>query len=98
MDPPFENKRCSGLDLRDASTNQKRFIELELDWLIAMYQASPDKDSFFLASGFFDKLCGNSGVREMVIAGKSASEIRASWQSDLLTYKSMRIKYLLYPD
>lgn len=98
MDPPFENKRCSGLDLRDASTIQKRFIELELDWLIAMYQASPDKDSFFLASGFFDKLCGNSGVREMVIAGKSASEIRASWQSDLLTYKSMRIKYLLYPD
>ena len=98
MDPPFENKRCSGLDLRDASTSQKRFIELELDWLIAMYQASPDKDSFFLASGFFDKLCGNSGVREMVIAGKSASEIRASWQSDLLTYKSMRIKYLLYPD
>jgi uncharacterized protein YbbC (DUF1343 family) len=98
MDPPFENKPCSGLDLRDASTSQKRFIELELDWLIAMYQASPDKDSFFLASGFFDKLCGNSGVREMVIAGKSASEIRASWQSDLLTYKSMRIKYLLYPD
>lgn len=98
MDPPFEDKRCSGLDLRDASTIQKRFIELELDWLIAMYQASPDKDSFFLASGFFDKLCGNSGVREMVIAGKSASEIRASWQSDLLTYKSMRIKYLLYPD
>lgn len=98
MDPPFENKRCSGLDLRDTSTNQKRFIELELDWLIAMYQASPDKDSFFLSSGFFDKLCGNSTVRDMVIAGKSASEIRASWQSDLLSYKSMRIKYLLYPD
>jgi uncharacterized protein YbbC (DUF1343 family) len=98
MDPPFENKNCTGLDLRNSLGPQQRFTQLELKWLITMYQSCPNKKTFFLSSGFFDKLCGNSTVREMVIAGKTEAEIRASWQSELLEYKSMRKKYLLYPD
>lgn len=99
MDPPFENKRCNGLDLRDGvSAETGRFKQLELGWLFAMYTSSPNKDTFFHANGFFDKLCGTARVREMLLAGKSEQEIRASWQPELQRYKSMRANYLLYPD
>ena len=99
MDPPFENKLCQGLDLRvNADSIAKRPTELQLSWLLSMYQNSPNKSNFFLSNGFFDKLCGTSTIREMVIAGKSENDIRDSWQTELNQYKAMRKKYLLYPD
>jgi len=94
--PPFENKACKGFDLRQTQPTKKG--EIELSWLLEMYRAYPDKPHFFLATGFFDKLCGTAQIREMVIAGKSAEEIRASWQPGLNQYKAMRKQYLLYPD
>jgi uncharacterized protein YbbC (DUF1343 family) len=99
MDPPFENKRCNGLDLRTKNNeSEKGGPEIQLHWLIDMYKNSPSKTTFFHANGFFDKLCGTSSIREMVIAGKSEQEIRASWQTELSAYKNMRSHYLLYPD
>ena len=99
MDPPFENKRCYGLDLRtNAISASKGTAYIQLSWLIEMYRNSPDKSSFFHSNGFFDKLCGTSTIREMVIAGISEKEIRASWQPGLDSYKAMRSHYLLYPD
>jgi uncharacterized protein YbbC (DUF1343 family) len=99
MDPPFENKRCYGLDLRtNAISASKGTAYIQLNWLIEMYRKSPDKSSFFHSNGFFDKLCGTSTIREMVIAGKSEKEIRASWQPGLASYKTMRSRYLLYTD
>ena len=99
MDPPFENKRCNGLDLRtNAISASKGTAYIQLSWLIEMYRNSPDKSNFFHYNGFFDKLCGTSSIREMVIAGKSENEIRTSWQPGLDSYKTMRSRYLLYPD
>jgi uncharacterized protein YbbC (DUF1343 family) len=99
MDPPFENKRCNGLDLRTKSNiPSKRATHIQLSWLIEMYRNSPSKSSFFHSNGFFDKLCGTSTIREMVIAGKSENEIRATWQQGISSYKTMRSHYLLYPD
>ena len=99
MDPPFENKKCQGLDLRvNTDSIANRPTKLELTWLFDLYQNSPNKSTFFLTSGFFDKLCGTSTIREMVIAGKNEDDIRASWQDQLSEYSVMRKKYLLYPD
>jgi uncharacterized protein YbbC (DUF1343 family) len=99
MDPPFENKRCNGLDLRtNAISPSKGTAHIQLSWLIEMYRNSPDQSNFFHSNGFFDKLCGTSTIREMVIAGKSEHEIRASWQPGLASYKTLRAHYLLYPD
>jgi uncharacterized protein YbbC (DUF1343 family) len=63
-----------------------------------MYNAWPDKSTFFHSNGFFDKLCGTQSLREMVIAGKNETEIRESWQIKLDQYKEKRRIYLLYPD
>ena len=99
MDPPFENKRCTGLDLRsNSATETSRYTQLELSWLLKMYAACPDKSTFFHSNGFFDKLCGTQSLREMVVAGKNEIEIRESWQEKLHQYKEKRRKYLLYAD
>jgi len=99
MDPPFENRLCNGLDLRDgASAEHGRFNRIQLNWLLTMYASSKEKERFFLSNGFFDKLCGTAQLREMVQSGKSEQEIRDSWQAGLQQYKTMRSGYLLYPD
>ena len=47
---------------------------------------------------FFDKLAGGTALREAIIAGKDEATIRASWQPGLEQFKTIRAKYLLYPD
>jgi uncharacterized protein YbbC (DUF1343 family) len=99
MDPPFENKPCNGLDLRGGTTAREgRMNQLELSWLLTMYNSTPNKQEFFHTNLFFDKLCGTASVREMIQAGKNETEIRESWKSGIEAYKTMRSNYLLYPD
>jgi len=63
-----------------------------------MYNAFPEKASFFLENNFFDKLAGTADLQQQIKEGLSEEAIRASWQADLTAYKKMRKKYLLYQD
>ncbi|MEO6759915.1 MAG: hypothetical protein ABIO24_10720 [Saprospiraceae bacterium] len=47
---------------------------------------------------FFDLLAGNSSLKQQILEGCTEAEIRATWQSDLIVFKEIRRKYLLYPD
>lgn len=95
--PPLKNQICYGLDLRD-STRQNKLNEIDLKTLINIYHLFPNKEIFFLKNNFFDKLAGNSSLRNDIIMGKSEKEIRNSWQDDLKIFKDIRKKYLLYSD
>ncbi|WP_316822818.1 DUF1343 domain-containing protein [Pedobacter gandavensis] len=101
--PIFQNKLCFGLDLRNYDTEKIRSAKiLNLNWIIELYEASPNKADFFnykLSNQMnnFDKLAGDASLRKQIIAGKSEKEIRASWEPGLSRYKTMRKKYLLYP-
>jgi len=95
--PPHLEKECRGFDLTDFSINiLKNDNYIDIDLIINAYQNYPDKATFF--TPFFDKLAGNKSLREQIIAGKTAEEIRASWKKDLDNFKITRKKYLLYPD
>jgi len=101
--PLHQDKACYGLDLRkyDASEFRKTG-QINLKWLIEMYQTYPYKEKFFdfrqsKQMGNFDKLAGTTLLKEQIIAGKSEQEIRASWEPGLSGYKKLREKYLLYP-
>jgi len=97
--PKLENEQCFGVDL--SRTDKKALFlqqKLNLNWLIEMYKAFPDKANFFLENNFFDKLAGTTSFREQIKQGLSETAIRATWQNDLDAYKKMRKKYLLYPD
>ncbi len=60
-----------------------------------LYKAFPDKEHFF--NNYFSKLAGTAELRKQIEAGKSEQDIRASWEPALSNYKTMRLKYLLYP-
>ncbi len=101
--PLFMNQLCYGLDLRNYDVNELRKTrQINLQWLIALYQASPYKEKFFdnklsKEMGTIEKLTGSALFRQQIMDGKSEKEIRASWEPGLSAYKQMRKKYLLYP-
>jgi uncharacterized protein YbbC (DUF1343 family) len=95
-DPPLKGLICIGQNVEKASEKIKKEGYLELGWLIDAYKNIGEKTEFF--NSYFDKLAGNSKLREQIIAGKSETEIHKSWQPDLGAFKKIRKKYLLYPD
>lgn len=95
--PPFENKECTGFDLREFGNVYIRNLKkIYLFWLISMYQSYPDKNSFF--NDYFDTLAGTDLLRKQIIDGKTEEEIRKSWQDELNKFRTIRKKYLLYTD
>lgn len=92
--PKYENEICFGLDLRNFYGHSKFSKKIVLEWLIESYSNAPNKDMFF--NDFFDKLAGSSILRFQIIEGRSIFEIKASWTEDILNFKKIRKKYLLY--
>ena len=97
--PKLEGEVCKGYSLTEMNPrllfNSK---QLNLRYLLDFYQAFPNKESFFLKNLFFDKLAGTDQLRKQIIAGKSVEEVRSSWSDELMAFKQMRKKYLLYED
>ena len=96
--PKFEGKQCYGFSIVDVPNDFEEQIGVNLNYLIHLYNLYPEPAAFFLANGFFDKLAGGKELREAIINGQTAEEIKASWQDDLLAFKAKRKQYLLYPD
>jgi uncharacterized protein YbbC (DUF1343 family) len=88
--PVLENQLCLGLDLRKVNVKK----QLDLSYLIEMYNAFPDKSKFFIK--YFNTLAGNKTLQEQIASGWNEGQIRASWQADLRMFREIRKKYLLY--
>ena len=96
--PKFKGKRCYGVDLSKINISKlRKKQQINLGYLQDAYAKHSDKKHFFSHRKFFDKLAGNSQLRKQIEAGISEEEIRKSWQKDLLKFKAIRKKYLLYP-
>lgn len=94
--PPLENQVCYGIDFRKTSEHQiKNRKQLDIALLLKIYSQYPDKENFF--NPFFNKLAGNATLMAQIKAGKTETEIRATWATPLKAYNAMRKKYLLYP-
>ena len=92
--PPLNGQLCYGLNLVDAPAREASGLVLR--YLLNFYQQSTDKEHFF--GKYFEQLSGTLALRQQIIAGKSEAEIRASWQPGLTQFKTLRRKYLLYPE
>lgn len=88
--PKHQNVLCYGKDLSNVSSPTK----IELKWIIDAYQNFPHPDSFFLNG--FNRIAGNSKLKQQLIKGASEIEIRKSWEKDLNKFKKVREKYLIY--
>jgi uncharacterized protein YbbC (DUF1343 family) len=95
--PVLKDKICNGVDLRYLrDIGHERPPKLDLQWLMFAYAHFPDKGKFF--NSYFEKLAGNSVLRNQVIMGLTEDEIRESWKEGLEKFKVIRGKYLLYKD
>lgn len=102
MSSKLYGQRCFGWDL---SQQQAPKNKIDLDLILEIYHAFPEKDSFFITPKskleqdyFFNKLAGNASLMAQLKTGQSAEAIRKSWQPGLIRFKQMRKKYLLYHD
>lgn len=89
--PKEEGKTCFGKDL----SKSPRMNEVSLQWVMDAYQNTKDKSKFFLTSGF-TKHAGTALLQQQIEAGLSEAEIKTTWQEDLETFKTIRVKYLIY--
>ena len=95
--PPLQGKENHGRDLRMLCKEEIRATrKINLTFLLEAYKHFPDKDRFF--NPFFDRLAGTNLLRNQIKAGLTEKQIRQSWQADLENFKTIRKRYLLYPD
>ena len=104
--PPFMNEVCYGRDLRNELIQDIWDNGINLEYIISAYRAykKTSAKKYFWGSanknGFYwiDLLSGSDNLRKMIDAGKSAGEIKESWQSDIQAFKTQRKPYLLYEE
>ncbi|MBD2722431.1 exo-beta-N-acetylmuramidase NamZ family protein [Hymenobacter armeniacus] len=92
--PPMKGQLCYGLNLASAPARENGGLVLK--YLLDFYQQSTDKAHFF--GKYFEELSGTTALREQILAGKSEADIRASWKPGLDRFRTLRKKYLLYPE
>ncbi len=97
--PKYKGERCYGVDLsRTDMRKYRREGKLHLGYLRDAYRHYADKKHFFLNGGkFFDRLSGTDRLRHQIISGVPEAEIRKSWEKDLVKFRKIRERYLLYP-
>jgi len=94
--PPQLGHECHGQNLSRFNKEELRQKDrINLGFLLEAYHHFPDKDDFF--NPYFDQLAGTTVLREQIVAGYSASEIRAGWEEDLEAFRQLRADYLIYP-
>ena len=97
--PKLNGIACRGIDFTETGINVlQNQNQMQLEWFFKFYENLDMGSKFFLPNNYIDLLMGSDQFRKMVIAGKTEAQIRATWQNDLVAFKLMRKKYLLYPD
>ncbi|MBN1144224.1 MAG: DUF1343 domain-containing protein [Bacteroidales bacterium] len=95
--PVHRDKICYGTDFRSmpvADLQQMRGLNLQ--WLLDAYTTMGKKESFF--TDYIDKLAGTGSLRKQIMDGMTEEQIRQTWQEELVKFKVLRKKYILYKD
>ena len=94
--PPQLGKLCHGKDLTALDHEKIIANGINLEYVIDAYNNLDLGEKFF--TPFFDKLMGRSDIRQMIMEGKTAAQIKATWSDDVARFKEQRRRYLLYPE
>ena len=88
--PKHKGQLCNGIDLRTV----KRLSAVNLEWIVDAYHKTP-KDSVFFGKTFTVH-AGTKKIRKQLESGRTAVEIRKTWQDGIEAFKKVRRKYLMY--
>lgn len=95
--PRYNGQKCYGRDLRLLDDEEIIRKGVDLSYIIDAYNLmGRPGDKFF--TPMFEKLIGRDYVRKMIIEGKSADEIKATWAEEVEEFRKLRRKYLLYAE
>ena len=94
--PPQLGKECHGVDLHKMKEADAIKQGINLDYVITAYRSVGGGEKFF--KRFFDLLMGRKDIKQMIIDGKSAAEIKATWADDVARFRQQRKPYLIYPE
>jgi uncharacterized protein YbbC (DUF1343 family) len=96
--PKHKDQVCYGWNLSGSPEEVLKKInnKVQLTHLLAAYKLFSEKDKFFRES--FNRLAGTDQLMKQIKEGKSEAQIRWSWEPKLSEFKTIRKKYLLYPD
>ena len=90
----YQDEPSQGIQVHVLDRNSYDPLGNLLHLLTEVRKLHPDQLEF--NSAFFDRLMGNSSVREALIQGRPVEEIVEQWQPDLQEFKQAREQYLLY--
>jgi uncharacterized protein YbbC (DUF1343 family) len=94
VNPINMDKECYGIDLREVNP----VPEFTLTYFLDFYKKYPEEKQFLTNERWLNLLAGTDRLIRDIRAGKTEEEITASWEKEIQDYKSVRRKYLLYPD
>ncbi|MCM1450916.1 MAG: DUF1343 domain-containing protein [Clostridium sp.] len=95
--PPQLDVLCYGVDLSGLDDEEIIGKGINLEYVIDAYRDLGMPENEFFRS-FFELLIGDGDIRGMIVDGKSADEIKATWAEDVESFKQQRRKYLLYSE
>lgn len=95
-DPLWNGRVCCGRDLSGIPCDSILKRGLVLDDLVQAYRALGLGEGFF--KPIFEKLIGVGYVRQMIVEGCSAEEIRSRWKADVERFRIQRKPYLIYEE
>ena len=90
----YQDKPSQGIQIHVLDRDSLDPLRILLHLLAEVRKLHPQQLEF--NSAFFDRLMGNSSVREALIQGIPVEEIVNQWQPALQEFKQTREKYLLY--
>lgn len=94
--PKYLGKSCFGHYLGDFAESYIRDSkQIYLLWLTGCYKQLKNKSFFEEAFNFH---AGNSTLQQQIKTGLEEEKIAQSWVPDIIRFKKIRKKYLLYPD
>jgi uncharacterized protein YbbC (DUF1343 family) len=91
--PKFNHRQCGGVFVHVTDRNVFEPLHSALTMINAIHEMYPD--SLLFGSGF-DRLAGDSTTRKELLRGTSAEEILARARGEIPSFRSLRLKYLLY--
>lgn len=94
--PPQKDVLCHGVDLRSIPDDTIIARGVDLTYVIDAYNNTSLGEKFF--TPFFEKLIGRGDIRAMIMEGRTADQIKATWADDVQNFCRQRAPYLLYSE
>lgn len=96
--PLLLDRECHGVDLSSKPLEEIWDEGINLEYVVTAFKDLDMGEAFFGKNNFFDLLAGVGYIKEMILAGATAQEIKARWKDDVEAFKVKRRPYLLYPE